>query len=56
MKKLALIFIAMLLSSGVIASTASSNAGPWVDCQLQDGSVTYEPLMMCERKGGKRKY
>ncbi|UUM31232.1 hypothetical protein [Vibrio japonicus] len=57
MKKLLLVFVSLLLSSGAMAtSPASSNAGPWVDCLYQDGSVNYEPLMMCEMKGGKRKY
>ena len=67
MKKVIIVFCTALLSLSVYAGTAgttgtstgagaSSQRGPWVDCQYPDGSMDYIPDGICRQKGGVRKY
>ncbi|MGF1773538.1 hypothetical protein L4C42_14615 [Vibrio wakamikoensis] len=53
-------YIKALLLGGVLAFSLpsaayqSSAAGPFVDCQLPDGSRTFVPLVVCQRAGGEK--
>ena len=64
MKKIIIVFCTALLSLSVYAGTtgtstgagASTQRGPWVDCQYPDGSMDYIPNGVCKVRGGVRKY
>ncbi|GAL32961.1 hypothetical protein JCM19240_6393 [Vibrio maritimus] len=55
MKYISAIFLGgMLALSMPTLASDSSTAGPYVECQLTDGSRTFTPIVLCERAGGKR--
>jgi hypothetical protein len=50
----ALLLGSVLAFSLPSAAYQSSAAGPFVDCQLPDGSRTFAPLVVCQRAGGEK--
>ncbi|WP_161493947.1 hypothetical protein [Vibrio mediterranei] len=52
----ALIFGIMLTLAPTTHASNSSALGPYVDCQLSDGSQTYTPIERCERLGGQKRF
>ncbi len=40
----------------VTHASSGSALGPYVDCQLTDGSQTYTPIERCERLGGQKRF
>ncbi|EDL51160.1 MULTISPECIES: hypothetical protein [Vibrio] len=52
----ALIFGIMLTLAPITHASNSSALGPYVDCQLSDGSQTYTPIERCERLGGQKRF
>ncbi|MGD8233333.1 hypothetical protein [Vibrio sp. TRT 1302] len=56
MKVLAIIALAFapLFASAEAPEIGAGVSGPYVDCQLPDGSMTYTPHLVCKNKGGKQ--
>lgn len=56
MRKVLTFIFTISLSFGAFSGTGASTTGTWVDCEYNNNVTTYEPLMICDYKGGKRKY
>ncbi len=53
MKKITLTLTSFILGLSVTSGAfAASNSGPNANCQLQDGSMDYIPVLVCQSNGG----
>ncbi len=55
MKYFAALVLGCVLSLPAVASNSSA-LGPYVECQLPDGSQTYTPIERCKLLGGERRF
>ncbi|WP_165862882.1 hypothetical protein [Vibrio sinensis] len=54
MKSIIVFFVSLFFAFGASAySVGSSATGPLVNCEFQDGSVKYIPILICKHSEGK---
>lgn len=57
MKNIIALLCTALLSFSVFAGqNASTERGPWVECQYANGTMDYIPSGVCKANGGEVKY